>query len=231
MANGNSRARALLIDLDGTLVDSGPGLTVAVDDMLTGLGWPPAGETAVRSRVGGGIGALVEQNLAAALRRAPNDDERRRARALFDASYDRYAGRDDPVYPGVHAGLEHLQRAGLATACVSNKVRRFSEPMLRRLELAAYFDVLVAGDDAGALKPDPAPLALAAERLNVSLVDSLMVGDSAIDVAAARNAGCRVWGLRTNFVADASIDEAAPDAAFDRFDDLVTALFKETCRA
>lgn len=216
-----SLPRATLIDLDGTLVDSAPELASAVDSMLVGLDLPPAGEEATRARVGGGAGVLVEQSLYVALGRMPADAERSRARALFDAAYVDRAGRTGPVCPGVFEGLALLRTVGLRTACVTNKVRRFTEPTLARLGLLGYLDVVVAGDDAAALKPDPAPLALAAERLGAALVDCIMIGDSAIDVAAARAAGCAVWCVRSGYGGGEPVDAAGPDRVFDRFDELV----------
>ena len=216
--------RAALIDLDGTLVDSAPELAAAVDDMLIALDLPPAGEAAARERVGGGVGALVEQSLYAALGREPTNAERTAARQYFDTSYDQRAGRDGPVYPGVFDGLALLRIAGFRLACVTNKARRFTEPMLARLGLNGYLDAVVAGDDTAALKPDPAPLELAAERLGVDLGDCIMIGDSAIDVAAARAAGCPVWCVRSGYGSSEPIDAANPDAAFDRFDDLAQTL-------
>ena len=216
--------RAALIDLDGTLVDSAPELAGAVDAMRTGMGLAPAGESRVREWVGGGIGVLVEQGLYDALGRAPTDAERERARSLFQDAYDARVGHQGPVYPGVFAGLEQLRAHGLQLACVTNKIRRFTEPMLDRLALAPWLDAVIAGDDAPALKPDPAALLLAAERLDVAPGACLMIGDSAIDVAAARAAGLPVWCVRSGYGGGDPVDTAAPDAAFDRFDELAAHL-------
>lgn len=216
--------RAALIDLDGTLVDSAPELAAAVDAMLIAMELPPAGEAAARERVGGGIGVLVEQSLYAALAREPTAGERATAREHFNRSYDARAGRDCPVYPGVFDGLALLRIAGLRLACVTNKARRFTDPMLTRLGLNGYLDAVVAGDDTDHLKPDPAPLERAAELLGVNLADCIMIGDSAIDVAAARAAGCPVWCLRSGYGSSEPIDSANPDATFGRFDDLAQTL-------
>lgn len=215
---------AALIDLDGTLVDSAPELAESIDRMLAGMGFPPAGEAATRSRVGGGVGALIEQTLYATFGRPPDDAERARARALFDAAYIDRAGRHAPVYPGVFDGLAVLRIAGLRLACVTNKAGRFTGPMLSRLGFAGYMDTVVAGDDAAALKPDAAPLLLAAERLGAAIGRCVMIGDSAIDIAAARAAGCPVWCVRSDYGGGEPVETAGPDAVFDRFDELADAL-------
>lgn len=218
-----TRARAALIDLDGTLVDSAPELAAAVDRMLVDLGHAPAGLEKTRSRVGGGVDALVTRSLAEALGREPGDEERAAARRRFDTRYAEVLGTMGPLYPGVTGGLDRLRAAGVATACITNKLRLFALPLLGTLGIADRFDALVAGDTAAALKPDPAPLALAAERLGVALADCVMIGDSAVDVAAARAAGCPAWCVRTGYGGE-PVEAAAPDAVFDRFDELVEAL-------
>lgn len=219
-----STPRAVLIDLDGTLVDSAPELAAAVDRMLGDLGHRPAGLAKARDWVGGGINALVAHALADALQREPGDDERGDARARFDTYYAEILGTIGPLYPGVVTGLDRLREAGVATACITNKVRLFALPLLGALGIADRFDVLVAGDTASALKPDPAPLALAAERLGVAIGDCVMVGDSGVDVVAARAAGCAAWCVRTGYSGSEPIDAAGPDAVFDRLDELVEAL-------
>lgn len=215
---------AVLIDLDGTMVDSAPELAAAVDRMLGDLGHGPVGVAGVREWIGGGIGALVARALAEALGREPSDDERRDARSRFDTRYAEVLGTMGPLYPGVVTGLDRLRAAGVATACITNKARLFALPLLATLGLDGRLDVLVAGDDAAALKPDPAPLALAAEKLGVALGECVMIGDSGIDVASARAAGCPAWCVRTGYGAGEPIEAAGPDAVFERFDELVEAL-------
>jgi len=213
-----------LIDLDGTLVDSAPELAAAINETLTTLGLPVAAEAAIRERIGAGVGTLVKQSLHAALGRVPSEDERSHAQGLFDRAYDARVGTAGPVCPGVFTGLERLLAVAVPRACVTNNARRFTVPMLERLGLSDWLDVIVTGDDSDALKPDPAPLRLAAERLGVAVEDCLMIGDSAIDVAAARAAGCPVWCVRGGFARGEPVEAAGPDAVFGRFDELVAAL-------
>jgi phosphoglycolate phosphatase len=116
-----------------------------------------------------------------------------RALALYEAFYAEESGRQSSVYPGVREGLAALAGAGVALGVVTNKSARFTDDLLRQLDLLAPFAVIVSGDTLAARKPDPAPLLHAFECLGVRPADGLMLGDSANDVAAARGAGCAVW--------------------------------------
>lgn len=216
--------RAALIDLDGTLVDSAPELARAVDRMLVELGHRPIGEEAVRGAVGDGVAALVARGLERAAGAMPDQAECMVARRHFDRAYAALLGRHGPLYPGVIEGLDALRRAGVATACVTNKAATFTEPLLANLGLRPYFDVVVSGDTTPALKPDPEPLLFAARKLGVAIVDCVMIGDSANDVAAARAAGCPAWCVRSGYNRGEAIEASGPDAVFDRFDQLVARL-------
>lgn len=216
--------RAALVDLDGTLCDSAPELAAAMDRVLGELGQDPAGAARVRDWVGDGIDMLVTRALTAALGEAPDTDTLRDARTRFDTAYAEVLGTQCPLYPGVVEGLDHLRAAGVATACITNKSRLFALPLLASLGVADRFDTLVCGDSGLPKKPDAAPLAAAAERLGVVVSDCVMIGDSGIDVAAARAAGCPAWCVRSGYNRGEPIERAGADAVYDRFDDLVDGL-------
>lgn len=219
-----SGLRAALVDLDGTLVDSAAELAAAVDRVRTDLGYEPAGPSKVRDWVGEGIERLVARALADATGAEPDAVALRDARARFDTAYAEVLGTMSPLYPGVVEGLDRLRGAGIATACITNKSRIFALSLLGALGILDRFDVVVAGDSAAAKKPDAAPLVLAAEKLGVGPAACVMIGDSAIDVAAARAAGCPAWCVRTGYNRGEPVDAADPDAVFDAFDELVRAL-------
>ncbi|MDZ7748856.1 MAG: HAD-IA family hydrolase [Halofilum sp. (in: g-proteobacteria)] len=187
---------ATLIDLDGTLCDSVPELAGAVDRVLEELGYPAAGVAKVRDWVGEGIATLLARALRDATGEEPSAEALRDARTRFDTAYAEVLGTMCPLYPGVVEGLDRLRAAGVRTACITNKARLFALPLLGSLGVADRFDALVAGDAGLALKPDPAMLLAAAERLDVAIGDCVMIGDSAVDVAAARPrlpAWCGDW--------------------------------------
>lgn len=216
----------MLGDLDGTLCDSAPELAAAVDRMRADLGYPAAGTGKVRAWVGEGIDTLVARALEDAGGEAPDAATLRDARTRFDTAYAEALGTMCPLYPGVVEGLDALRAAGVRVACITNKARIFALPLLGSLGIADRFDAIVAGDSGVAKKPDAAPLLLAAERLGVGIDECVMIGDSGIDVAAARAAGCPVRCVRTGYNAGAPVEEAGADAVFDRFDELVEALLE-----
>lgn len=216
--------RAVLIDLDGTLVDSAPELATAVDRVLTDAGHEPAGTERVRDWVGDGIDRLLERALTEATSQVPDAADLRQIRARFDTAYAEILGTMAPLYPGVVDGLDAMRATGLGTACITNKASVFAIGLLGAVGIADRFDVIVAGDRGRASKPAAAPLEAAARKLGVAIEDCVMVGDSAIDVAAARAAGCPAWCVRSGYNRGAPLEDSDPDRIFDRFDELAAAL-------
>ena len=184
--------RAVLVDLDGTLLDTAPDLAAAANAMLAdlGLGEIPGG--AVREFIGQGIGNLVRRCLERAAGRAPQPALLESALARFSEHYAHENGRGSGVYPGAREGLEAMRAGGLRLACVTNKATRFTGPLLASTGLAGYFDALVCGDTTAKRKPDPEPFLHACARLGVVPTESVVIGDSANDAQGARAAGCRV---------------------------------------
>ncbi len=186
--------RAVLLDLDGTLLDTVLDLHAAGNAMLRDLGRPEVPIGDIRAYVGRGIPNLVKRLLAGRLEAA--DDPAPPPAEPLDSFRRHYAetnGHAAAPYPGVMAGLEALRAAGMPLACITNKAAAFTEPLLARTGLAPYFSAVVSGDTLPRQKPDPMPLVWACGRLGVSPADALMVGDSVHDFHAARAAGCRVF--------------------------------------
>lgn len=215
---------AALIDLDGTLADSAPELAAAIDRMLVDAGHDRVGSDRVRDWVGDGINRLVERALVHATGESPDAEALRDARRRFDTAYAEILGTMAPLYPGVVEGLDEIRSAGIATACVTNKAGVFAIGLLGSLGIADRFDRIITGDRVAELKPAAAPLEMAARKLGVAIDDCVMVGDSAIDIAAARAAGCPAWSVRTGYNRGASLEDSGPDRIFDRFDELAAAL-------
>lgn len=184
--------RAVAIDLDGTLADTIPDLTVAANAMLVELGGSRLDAGRLRTFVGQGIPRFVERALDAVFGEAQAPAFLPRALELFERSYTEVNGRHSALYPGVREGLEALADMRLPLACITNKAGRYAGPLLERLGIARYFAQVVAGDTVSRKKPDPEPLLHACRRFGIAPAQMMLVGDSANDARAARAAGCPV---------------------------------------
>lgn len=204
--------RALLFDLDGTLVDSVPDIAIAIDRMLADLGRPPAGEARVRFWVGNGGRMLVRRALAGDVAGVADDDPLLpRAMEIFFAHYDDTNGSISRLYPGVAAALDGFAARGLPMAVITNKPHRYIEPLFARLGILGHFPLLIGGDTLPVKKPDPQPLLLACRELAVAPAAALMVGDSKNDIDAARAAGCPVVAVDYGYNYGRPIGEDRPD--------------------
>jgi phosphoglycolate phosphatase len=183
--------RAVLLDLDGTLLDTAPDIAAAANAMLAEQGLPPLPASTVREFIGSGIPKLVERCLQASgfplacARLEP-------ALRSFATHYDKLNGRSSAPFPGVVEALERLRGAGLRLACVTNKASAFTLPLLQKSGLAPLLDAVVTADRVGRRKPDPEPFRQACRALAASPDESVVIGDSANDAEGARAAGCAV---------------------------------------
>jgi len=183
--------RAVLIDLDGTLLDTAPDLAAAANAALADLGLATLPVARLRDFVGKGITVLMTRALEASLQQAPAAAQLEAAQAHFVGHYTRLNGRASRVYPGVREGLDAMRAAGLKLACVTNKLAAFTRPLLETTALAGSFDLVMTSDLAGSRKPDPKIFLDACRGLGVLPAEACVIGDSANDADAARAAGCR----------------------------------------
>ena len=182
----------VLFDLDGTLVDTAPDIADAVNRVLGAHGLPALPEPWIRDRIGNGSRALLEHAWAATARWPGNGGALVHEFALHYAAC---CGRRGAAYPGALETLDALRAAGVKRALLSNKEERFGRRVLEAHGLAGAFDLELFGDSLPARKPDPLPVRHALDTLDVPAAQALLVGDSAIDVATARNAGIAVWAV------------------------------------
>ncbi len=183
---------AVMIDLDGTLLDTVPDLAAAAERMLATLGLPARTQDEIRSFIGKGIPNLVERCLQASAGAVRAKTLQAEALALYHNFYAEESGRRSTVYPGVLEGLAQFRAMRLRLACVTNKAARFTLPLLAQKGLAPWFELVVSGDTLARKKPDPMQLAHICAEFALPAAAVLLIGDSANDALAARAAGCPV---------------------------------------
>jgi phosphoglycolate phosphatase len=179
--DGHAVTRAVLIDLDGTLVDTLGDMTAAINATLADAGRPAVAPAAVAEAVGEGAAILVDLVLGpgASHRWLP----------VYLRHYRALNGSTARLYPRVAEGLAAMRDDGLALACVTNKPSELVAPLLEAVGIASFFTTCVGGGETTDKKPKPAPLLLACERLAVDVRAAAMIGDSINDAVAARAAG------------------------------------------
>ncbi|MEM6487426.1 MAG: phosphoglycolate phosphatase [Pseudomonadota bacterium] len=180
-----SAMRAVVFDLDGTLVHSAPDIHAAANAVLAEIGRPPLSLDQVCGFIGNGVVKLIERALAATGGVRDLDTAVARFRAIYGAA----PARLTQPYEGVRACLSALRRADLALAVCTNKPEAPARAILQALDLSAPFPVVVGGDTVGVAKPDPAPLLACLGALGVGVGDTLFVGDSETDEDTAQRAG------------------------------------------
>ena len=221
---------AVIVDLDGTMVDTLGDFEVALNLMLAELALPPVNRAQVETRVGKGSENLIQSVLVLS-GSAKSAIEKEAIAALFPtalASYQRHYlavnGQHSQVYPGVLAGLKGLQARGLKMACLTNKPTAFALPLLKAKGLDGFFEVVFGGDAFERKKPDPLPLLKTCEVLGVAPGRTLMLGDSSNDAQAARSAGCPVVLVSYGYNHGEPVQAVDCDAVVDTFDDVASVL-------
>ena len=205
-------ARLLVLDLDGTLVDSSRDIAAALDAALQRLvpGTAPIPLERVLDFVGEGARLLIERSLAHASLALPVDE-------LLAVYLDCYRERlldTTRLYPGMAEALAALGPAGPALAVLTNKPGDLSRTILEGLGVADRFARILGAGDVPARKPDPAGLLALLEELGIPAAEAWMVGDSATDVHTGRAAGVRVAGVAWGFH-PAGLRAAGPDRILD----------------
>lgn len=209
------KPKMILIDVDGTLVDSVPDLAYCVDEMMKQLGRSVHGEAKVRDWVGNGVERLVRRALVGKLDGEPDEAEFARAYPIFLDLYAVNTSQRSLLYPGVREGLDYLKSQGYRLGCVTNKATQFTLPLLQELGIHDDFETIVAGDTLPKKKPDPLPLLHIAKAFGIDPSASLMVGDSQSDVKAARAAGFQIVCLSYGYNHGEDIRNYKPDAVID----------------
>lgn len=212
--------RAAIVDLDGTMVDTLGDFHATLNRMLPEFGLPEVSREQVEVRIGKGSEYLVAQTLRIHLGDADADALYARALDAYQRHYAVVNGNHSDVFPGVAEGLHRLREAGLTLACITNKPTVYARELLRQKGLLDFFVAVNGGDAFARKKPDPMPLVETCRQIGIAPADTMMVGDSQNDAAAARGAGCAVVLATYGYNHGEPIRETPAAAYFDRLDAL-----------
>jgi phosphoglycolate phosphatase len=195
-------SRAVVFDLDGTLVDTLDDLWLALNSALDHHGLPPASLDVVLANVHGGLAETARAALSSVDRSAICPDE---PVDTYQKHYRLRGHAGSRLYPGARDFLERCNRRRQAIAICTNKPTADARDLLSLMGVAGYFDVVVGIDACGAAKPDPAPLQLVLEQLDCAPVEAVFIGDSVIDAQCAKGAGVPFLLHEAGYGADAAL--------------------------
>lgn len=190
------RLRAILFDMDGTLLDTAPDFIAVCQAMLADRGLPAIDSKLIRDEISGGARAMVSATFAM----SPNEPGFEALREEFLERYLRDCATHTRLFDGMTELLADIEKAGLIWGVVTNKPVRFAEPIMQRLGLAARSAVLVCPDHVTRSKPDPEPLILACGQLDMDPASVLFVGDDLRDIESGRDAGTKTAAVRYGYI-------------------------------
>ena len=218
--------KAIIFDLDGTLIDSSPDLALAVNHMLETLKRDRFTTDTIHYWVGNGAEMLVKRALSGAREIDENLDRAlvSKALAIFLDFYAKNLAVKTVPYPHVPQTLQQLKEHGYTLAIVTNKPFEFVEPILETLELTAFFELHLGGNSLEERKPHPMPLLYVCNALGVSVEESVMVGDSKNDILAANACNMQSIGLSYGYNYGENINTHNPSVVFDNFADIIPTL-------
>ncbi|WP_426197564.1 phosphoglycolate phosphatase [Massilia sp. DWR3-1-1] len=211
MLPGHGVIRAVIIDLDGTMLDTVPDFLVAINRMRAELALAPIDAEQVKQLVGKGSENLIRGVLAVDFDSAGVDQHFAAAMASYQRNYLAINGDHATLYDGVIEGLAALQAMDLRMACVTNKPIAFARPLLEKMGLASYFETVYGGECLPRKKPDPMPMLQVCADFDLAPADVVAIGDSSNDAEAARAAGCAVLAVPYGYNHGRSIHEADSD--------------------
>ena len=206
----------LIFDLDGTLADTKLDMANSVNATRAHFGLAALPNELVYSYVGNGAPVLIRKALGPGY----TDEEVQRALEYFLSCYRDRMLENTKLYPGVRESLDRLKAEGVSMAVLTNKPVRFSQDILNGLGAGGYFFRVYGGNSFEQKKPDPWGVEVLLAEAGVSKERALMVGDSAVDVVTARNAGIAVCGVTYGFQPE-TLADPAPDLLVDQMEQVV----------
>jgi len=220
MVSKKFNPKLIMIDVDGTMVDSVPDLAYCVDQTMILMGRDVWGEEKVRHWVGNGVPKLVERSISGTLEGKVNRKDFEKAYDIFLELYAQNTSIRSCLYDGVMEGLSYIKDQGYLLGCVTNKAEQFTLPILKDLGIIDNFKIVISGDTLEKKKPDPLPLIYAANFFGVRPEESIMLGDSISDVTASRAAGYNVICMSYGYNHGNNIYDSRPDLVIDSMEDL-----------
>lgn len=215
------KIKAIAFDLDGTLIDSVPDLTVATQEALTEFGLKSCSEAQVRTWVGNGAEMLMRRAMSHALGTDVEQTTLDAAMPIFMHHYQENLEKHSALYSDVHQVLQTLFDAGFKLAVVTNKPYRFTMPLLNAFGINDFFSLVLGGDTLAKMKPDPLPLQHLLHEWQLEKTELLMVGDSKNDILAAKAAGIASIGLTYGYNYGEDIGLSGPDAVCGQFSEIL----------
>lgn len=203
---------AIVIDLDGTLLHTAPELAEAANRMLRDMGYTPVSQELLSSYIGNGISWLVKRALTGDMHATPDAALFEHALPIFEKHYSELLLQSRP-FDGVTEGLDAMKAAGFRLGCVTNKLARYTEPLLQGTGLARHFEIVISGDTLAEKKPHPMQLLHAAKFFGIPIAKLLLIGDSLNDTVAARAAGCPVFCVPYGYNHGEPVESLDLDAA------------------
>ncbi len=220
------RLRAVLFDMDGTLLDTAPDFIAICQAMRAARQLPPIDEQRVRDVISGGAKAMVQ----AAFDLSPQAPEFETLRLEFLERYQDGCAVHSHLYDGMAQLLADIEQARLIWGVVTNKPLRFAEPIMQQLGLAQRSAILICPDHVTRSKPDPEPLLLACSKLELDPASVLFVGDDLRDIESGRDAGTKTAAVRYGYIhPDDNPDHWGADVVVDHPSDLRRVLDQALC--
>jgi len=220
------KIKAVLFDLDGTLIETVSEIALATNDTLRDLGVALVSEDQVRNWIGHGTKELLVSALAYA-RQVPVEQ----IRALesladifkkFDSFYLARCGLQSHLYPSVREVLLHLKCLDIKMALITNKESQFTRALLKAHQLEDFFDIVICGDTLNTRKPNPMGIQLCLERFDIEPEESVFIGDSSVDAQTANNANLSVWLMSYGYNMGEPLSKSHPDHIASNFKELLS---------
>ena len=231
MRTGAAAIRAVIVDLDGTMLDTVPDFEAALNGMRADLGLGPITQAVIKPLVGKGSEKLVRDALLL-------DWDAARVEAVYEeaiAGYQRHYlainGDRSTLFDGVLEGLQAMRDLGLRLVCVTNKPVAFTLPLLEQKGLAPYFEQVFGGDSFAKKKPDPMPMLGACAALDLPPGQVVAIGDSSNDAESARGAGCFVLTVPYGYNHGRPVQEIQSDGIVDSLLDAARLIGKHNSAA